>query len=588
MKNILNLIDLLNYNERLSAIKLTFLMLTMAIIEMLGIASILPFITILTNPDIVQSNFILRDIFETTKSYGVENINQFNIVVGVFVFFILVFSIFFKAFTNYKQFFFVDMYDYSISKRLVNSYLSQPYSWFLDHHSSDLGRTILSEVQEVVNGYLKPIMDLVAKFFVVIAISIMLILTDPILAIVVFSSFGLSYLFIYYLLKKKIKKLGAVRFEANKSRFEILTNIFTTIKEIKIGRYEKNFLELYKGSAYSFARAKVYSQIFSQLPKFFLEIIIFGGVILLILYFILQKGSLNNSLPILSLFVFAGYRMLPAFQSIYISFTKIVFFKTALEKVLHDIRGSQNYYYTKEEENFLLEDKISLKNISYQYSKISRQILKNINIIIPAKSITGIVGATGSGKTTIIDIILGLLEPQKGNLEVDSKIITKNNLESWQKQIGYVPQNINLIDDSIISNIAFGEDSNEDINITRVIKVSKIAKLHNFIFNNLPDQYQTKVGERGIRLSGGQRQRIGIARALYHNPKVLVLDEATSALDDETEKEIMDSIKSLSKNLTIIMIAHRKNTIKYCDLIYKINNGQVEAHGTFKELFRIL
>ena len=576
MKNIKNLIDLLNYNERLSAIKLTFLMLTTAIIEMLGIASILPFITILTNPDIAQSNSILRYIFETTKSYGVENINQFNIVVGVFVFFVLVFSIFLKVLTNYKQFHFVDMCDYSIGKRLVNSYLSQPYSWFLDHHSSDLGRTILSEVQEVVNGYLKPIMDLVAKFFVVIAISIMLILTDPILTIIVFSSFGLSYLFIYYLLKKKIKKKGVIRYEANKSRLKILTNIFTTIKEIKIGRHEKNFLELYKSSANSFARAKVYSQIFSQLPKFFLEIIIFGGVILLILYFILEKGNLNNSLPILSLFVFAGYRMLPAFQGIYVSFTKIAYFKTALEKVLHDIRNTQNHYYGKEKETFLLEDKINLKNICFQYSKISRQIIKNINMIIPAKSITGLVGVTGSGKTTIIDIILGLLEPQKGNLEVDSKIITKNNLKSWQKQIGYVPQNINLIDDSVVSNIAFGID-HKDVDRSHVEKICKIAELHDFIINNLPQQYDTKIGERGVRLSGGQRQRIGIARALYTNPKLLVLDEATSALDNKTEENIMKSIKELSEKITVIMVAHRTNSIKYCDFVYKIDEG-----GTIK------
>jgi ABC-type bacteriocin/lantibiotic exporter with double-glycine peptidase domain len=246
----------------------------------------------------------------------------------------------------------------------------------------------------------------------------------------------------------------------------------------------------------------------------------------------------------------------------------------------------KKYKLNKNNVEMNLKDKIFLKNICFKYPNLNKNILNYIDVTFPAKSITGLVGPTGSGKTTIIDIVLGLLEPQKGSIIIDTEIINKNNLHTWQKLIGYVPQNINLIDDSVISNIAFGEGSNEDIDIERVIKVSKIVQLHNFILNNLPNQYQTKVGERGVKLSGGQRQRIGIARALYHSPKVLVLDEATSALDDETEKEIMDTIKSLSKNLTIIMVAHRRNTIKYCDLIYKINKGQVDTYGTFEDLFK--
>ena len=256
----------------------------------------------------------------------------------------------------------------------------------------------------------------------------------------------------------------------------------------------------------------------------------------------------------------------------------------ALDQIIHDIKNTKKHNDIKNKETVILENKITLKNIFFQYPKMSADILNNINITFPIRSITGLVGVTGSGKTTIIDIVLGLLEPQKGYLEIDSKIITANNIASWQKSIGYVPQNINLIDDSIISNIAFGIDY-EDIDKERVEKVSKITKLHNFITNELPQQYQTRVGEHGVRLSGGQRQRIGIARALYNNPKVLVLDEATSALDNETEKEIMDSIKNLSKTLTVIIVAHRIDTIKYCNFIYKIKKGSVIQYGTFDELF---
>jgi ABC-type bacteriocin/lantibiotic exporter with double-glycine peptidase domain len=273
-------------------------------------------------------------------------------------------------------------------------------------------------------------------------------------------------------------------------------------------------------------------------------------------------------------------------QSVYGSISNITFFKSSLDNIITELSNLKKYKLNKNNVEMNLKDKIFLKNICFKYPNLNKNILNYIDVTFPAKSITGLVGPTGSGKTTIIDIVLGLLEPQKGSIIIDTEIINKNNLHTWQKLIGYVPQNINLIDDSVISNIAFGEGSNEDIDIERVIKVSKIVQLHNFILNNLPNQYQTKVGERGVKLSGGQRQRIGIARALYHSPKVLVLDEATSALDDETEKEIMDTIKSLSKNLTIIMVAHRRNTIKYCDLIYKINKGQVDTYGTFEDLFK--
>ena len=586
MKNLKKLYFLLNNQERIHAFKIVLVMLIMAIIEMAGIASVLPFITLLANPDIVETNIIVKKIFNFTKYYGVENIFQFNIVMGVFVFLILIFSIFFKALTAYIQFSFVEMREYSISKRLVESYLSQPYFWFLSRHSSDLGKTVLSEVQAVINGYLKPFMDLIAKSFVIIAIMYLLFLTDSNLTFFIFFYIGTAYLLIYLWLRNKLKKHGEIRSKENQSRFKILSDAFEAIKEIKIGGLEHRYLELYKNSANNFARSKVYAQIFRQLPKYFLEAISFGGVILLILYLILKKGNLNESLPIISLYVFAGYRLLPSVQSVYASISNIIFFKSALDNIITELRNVKKYKLKKNNNEMNLKDKIFLENICFQYPNMNKNILNNINIKFPAKSITGLIGLTGSGKTTIIDIVLGLLEPQKGSIIIDTEIINTNNYQTWQKLIGYVPQNINLIDDSVISNIAFGEQSNVDIDIERVIKVSKIAQLHNFILNNLPNQYQTKVGERGVKLSGGQRQRIGIARALYHNPKVLVLDEATSALDDETEKKIMDSIKNLSKSLTVIMVAHRKNTIKYCDLIYKINNGQVDNYGTFEDLFQ--
>ena len=254
------------------------------------------------------------------------------------------------------------------------------------------------------------------------------------------------------------------------------------------------------------------------------------------------------------LYVFAGYRLIPALQQIYASFTSLLLLVPSLNKLYDDLKNLKPFNENQDQGVLTLNKTITLKNIYYNYPNASRTAIKDISLSIPAKSTVGLVGTTGSGKTTMVDIILGLLEPQKGTLEVDGKIITKQNSRSWQRSIGYVPQHIYLTDNSIAANIAFGVEP-KDINQDLVEKASKIANLHNYVINELPKQYHTTIGERGVRLSGGQRQRIGIARALYHESKVLILDEATSALDNQTEKIVMDAIKNLSKDITIILIS---------------------------------
>ena len=319
------------------------------------------------------------------------------------------------------------------------------------------------------------------------------------------------------------------------------------------------------------------------LPRFILEAIAFGGVLLLVLYMMSQTGSFNDALPIISLYVFAGYRLMPAIQQIYASFTKLTFVGPSLNKLYDDLMSLKPSEKNEDNDSISLNKSIILKNIYYNYPGSSRTALKNINLNIPARSTVGLVGATGSGKTSTVDIILGLLEPQSGSLEVDGKIITQYNSKSWQSSIGYVPQQIYLSDDTVSANIAFGVDS-KDINEEFVKKASKIANLHEFVINELPNKYQTTVGERGVRLSGGQRQRIGIARALYHNPQAIILDEATSALDNQTEKAVMDAVNNLGNNITIIIIAHRLSTVKKCGKIFLLENGELADQGSFEEL----
>ena len=276
---------------------------------------------------------------------------------------------------------------------------------------------------------------------------------------------------------------------------------------------------------------------------------------------------------------------MPALQQIYAAFTQINFMSTSLNKLHAEIKNLKSNSYNDNNKIMPFKKNIILKDINYTYPNSSQKVLKNINIKIPLKSFVGLVGTTGSGKTTMVDIILGLLEPQNGTLEVDSKTINQQNLRSWQRSIGYVPQEIYLSDNNIASNIAFGVEP-KDIKHDLIEKSSKIANLHEFVMNELPNKYQTIVGERGVRLSGGQRQRIGIARALYHDPEILIFDEATSSLDTQTEQAVMDAINIMEKSKTIVLIAHRLNTVKNCDIIYNLEKGEIKKQGTFQELYQ--
>jgi len=309
-------------------------------------------------------------------------------------------------------------------------------------------------------------------------------------------------------------------------------------------------------------------------------------MLLLILFIISKTGTLINSIPIIAVYAFAGYRLIPSIQQIYQSITSLKFSNATVNQVYDDLKNLKISSLNQDQDILPFNKTIKLNHIIYNYPNSSRTALKDINLTIPALKTVGLVGPTGCGKTSTVDVILGLLEPQKGTLEIDGEIITKKNLRSWQRSIGYVPQNIYLSDDTIAANIAFGVDP-ENINFQSIERAAKIANLDMFVINELPNKYQTVVGERGVRLSGGQRQRIGIARALYHNPKVLILDEATSALDNQTEQTVMDEINKLRKDLTIILIAHRLNTIKNCDVIFRFEKGQLVTQGTFNELFNV-
>ncbi len=583
MSTFKKLLDLLSPHERRRALLLLAMTLIMALLDMIGIASIMPFMAVLAEPKLVETNAILAAVY-TRMNFA--DSQSFLFFLGVVVFLTLVISIAFKALTVYFQIRFIQMREYSIGRRLIEGYLHQPYSWFLNRHSADLGKNVLSEVSSVTGGAMMPMMVIIAQGAVALAIISLLFVVNIKLALIISATLGLSYVLIYSRVSNYLDRIGKERREVNQLRFTAVIEAFGAAKEVKVGGLEQAYVRRFDIPAETYARHQASAQIVAQFPRFVLEAVTFGGMLLLLLYLMADGDDFLTMLPIIALYVFAGYRLMPALQQIYGSFTQLRYSTPGLNALHTDIMNlapvtSVNFH----DVPMKLNQTIKLDNIYFSYPNAQQEALQDINISISAHSTIGFVGATGSGKTTIVDLILGLLEPEHGNLEVDGILINKINRHQWQRAIGYVPQQIYLSDDTVSANIAFGLEPKK-VDQAAVERAARIANLHDFLVNELPNGYATTVGERGIRLSGGQRQRIGIARALYHNPQVLILDEATSALDNLTEQAVMEAVHNLGHEITIILIAHRLTTVRECDQIYLMDGGHIADHGTYNELLR--
>lgn len=575
------LFALLTAKEKSQAGLLLFMILIMALLDVIGVASIMPFMAVVTNPSLVESSPLLNSLY---RALGTPSLQNFLLIMGVLMFVILIVSLVFKAFTTYCQLRFNLTREYTIGRRLVAGYLHQPYSWFLTRNSADLGRNILSEVSIVIDKAMIPFTTLVAQGAVACALLFLLLLVDPFLALSVGVVLAVVYGLIFKLMSKTLNRLGQDSLFANSKRFMAVSEAFGAAKEIKIGGLESAYIRRFELSAELYAKHQSAALAIVSLPRFALEAVAFGGMMLIVLYLMLQGASFTEALPVISLYAFAGYRLVPASQQIYSALSQLRITGSAINTLYADISALKITSVAGAYNNpIILNESITLNNIHYAYPNAERPALDGVTITIPAHKVIGLVGSTGCGKTTTVDLILGLLESQQGSFCVDGQMINTTNIRGWQKVVGYVPQQIYLSDDTVASNIAFGIDEC-DINLEAVIRAAKIANLHDFVLNDLPNGYQTSVGERGVRLSGGQRQRIGIARALYHNPQVLILDEATSALDNLTELAVMEAINKLRYDITIILIAHRLTTVRECDQIYLMDKGRVIAQGDYDQL----
>jgi ATP-binding cassette, subfamily B, bacterial PglK len=588
MKILNKILFLLKNKEKQQGLLVLFLAVIMAVFETVGVVSLVPFLSVLGNPEVVKTNPLLAYAYEIL---GFESVDIFLFVLGTLAFFAIIFSSGFRVLSHYIMNRFIEMRRYSISALLMETYLHQPYAFFLNRSSHDLGKNILSEVDVLIDNVFRPFMMMIAYSVVVFFLVFLLLIMDPLLSVSAAILISGLYLLIYLGVRGKLKRSGQERTIANHERFTTAGEALGGIKFIKLLGHESFYLSRFKCSSICLAKNLSALQTLSMVPKFVIEAIAFGGIIALILILItiqggVTEGSFGEILPMLGVFAFASYKLLPSVQNIYNGLAKLRFGIVVLDRIVEDLSKCENFtqIYVRQSEPLIPKDKIALQEISYTYPYASEPALIAINITIPVGSSLGIVGSTGSGKTTLVDVLIGLLRPTKGKITVDGEpIIDNKNLREWQRALGYVPQDIFLTDSTVYENIALGVPL-EKIDRDQIKRCAQMAQMHDFITQELPEGYSTLVGERGVRLSGGQRQRIGIARALYHNPEVLVFDEATSSLDNVTEKAFMNAIDSLSRQKTIIMIAHRLSTVQSCDKIVFIEHGRVISTGSFEEL----
>ena len=585
IKLLKNLFALLTRDQQKRFYLLQVFVVLMAVIEIFGVASIVPFISLVTNIDQLEEESFVGQIYQLS---GLSSHEQFILLTGVGVLILLFISTIISIFTIWKLSMFASKIGTDIADRLYTHYLRQGWLFHASGSSAQLTKKISTECLRVSGGILIPLMYLNAKIVLAILMSLSIFIYDPQVAVIAISIFAFAYFVIFRIVRKHLGYYGAVISNVNEKRFRLMNEGFGGIKDVLLLGTDNDFINRFSLSGNSLAHSMGRSQALVQAPRYLMELIAFGSMISLILYLIFSLDSnLSKVLPILSVYAIGAIKLLPAVQQIYSSLAIIKANIAAFESIKEDLDNSLHIEPSLDNTSkdcIYPIDKISLENISFTYPNKTEPAVENINMLIPVNSVIGIVGPSGSGKSTIIDILLGLIDSNHGQLKVDDQIINNNNRRSWQNAIGFVAQSIFLSEGTISENVAFGVPTNQ-IDLNQVKEVLKLAHLSEYV-ETLSDGIHTKVGERGVQLSGGQRQRIGIARALYNKAEVLVFDEATSSLDGVTEKMIMDAIHDFSGKKTIILIAHRLKTVQKCDQIFYISEGKVNDNGTYEELLK--
>ena len=572
MKTHTKLWNILNTRQRYGALTIFSLTFIGMLMEVLGIGLVIPALAIMTENDVALKYPEFNPLFELLGNPTRENLIIGGMVLLAGVYFI---KALFLSFLAWKQAGFSFGLQAELSQQLFAGYMQKPYSFHLERNSSQLIHNIIIEITNITNALQQGLL-LVTEVLVLLGVLILLVIVEPVGTLLIIVCLGMAGSIIYMLTRNRILRWGAARQIHERLRLLHSQQGLGGVKDIKLLGRENEFLSQFNKHAHGSAQVAKRQHTIQQLPRFWLELLAITGLVILVVVKVWKGNSIDNLLPTVGLFAAAAFRIMPSVNRILGAVQSIRFVKPVIDIIYDEFNLVVANINDGKNSSLHFKESIVLDELSYHYPQTESYALKDISITIPYGMSVGFIGGSGAGKSTLIDILLGLLTPDTGLIKVDDMDI-QMNLRGWQDQIGYVPQSIFLTDDTLRRNVALGLNDDQ-IDDDLVWKAICAAQLEEFV-SELPDKLETAVGERGVRLSGGQLQRIGIARALYHDPSVLVLDESTSALDGETENSVIDAIRSLHGKKTIIIVAHRLTTIEHCDFLYRLDKGRVVDGG---------
>ena len=554
------------------------------LLETASVASVIPFLAVLAQPAIATTDPLIAAV---VGAFGASHPSISLAVLGGLVLLVLVATNAFSAAVALMLLRFANRQGHALAVRLFELYLRQPYTFHLHRHTAELQRNVLSEVQRITVGALAPGVQMIARAFVVVFMLALLLIADATLALVVGLVLGTGYLAVFGFAQKVLHAAGRESLKAGTLLSMHSYESLSGVKDIKLLGREPEIVAGFGRLSLRWANAQATAQALSTLPRYVVETVSFGFVLVVAIYLLSTAGSIEHVLPLLGLYAFAGYRLLPAMHQVFDGWAALRYSAASLDVVLRDIEMEKDagpVSPPSDRPRLPFHHELTLNDVAYRYPGAADSAVRGLSLKIEKNKSVALVGPTGCGKTTVVDLLMGLLPAAEGRLAVDGVTVDDANVTQWQRLVGHVAQQIFLFDDTVARNIAFGIPDSR-IDMEKVERAARLARLHNFVME-LPQGYATVVGERGIRLSGGERQRIGIARALYHDPELLVLDEATSALDNITENAVLEALQTLAGRKTIIMVAHRLSSVTSCDLICVMEAGQIVERGSYDELIR--
>jgi len=574
-------VKLLTKREKRRLFFLTVVKIFSGIMDMVGVASIAPFIAVVSKPEILDRNEIILNLKEIL-SLNNEDIIFYFALGSIFI---IIINQFARVLSLWYERYVIKNIWRSFYGQLFKFYLTRPYEFHIRTNSKNLLEKLQVEVSRVADGSLGTIFQLIGNTATCLFLFFFLFFIYPaVTSAVLFSTTALYWLF-FSRVKNKINKYAEFQPLFAERTFVLIDKAFQSVKDILIKNNQNFYEKILEPLTKNFAKTNINYNTILIFPKAITEVLAYVFLLGITFYFLKTSGDFSNVVVIISLYAFAFSRILPAVQGLYQTISAYKFNLPSLGRIYEDLLlakklNEENIKNKDEIKNFNFKNKIKFSNVKFKYPESEKMTLELHDFEIKAGSFVGVTGKTGSGKTTLIDLMLGLLSPNSGEITIDGNILNSNFNKSWQKKIGYVPQNPFMADESIKNNIAFGSDV-EDYDFKKIKEVAKIAQLDDFIENDLPKKYDTIVGENGIKLSGGERQRLSIARALYRDPDIIFFDEATNSLDVLTEKSIIESVIKYKKKRTLIMITHRLPTLKNCDEILMIDKGTLANRGSY-------